>query len=289
MEMIKKIIAFLDEIKKVDDINLDVSGEDTIRILLEKSSNNETFIKKFIDSASKNNDLEIKEEDAYVIFLTTLRCQWTRSEKSSGEGYLDGGFTFKGLGEIYLKDQKFWEKEIKKISKLDNITLNNKLIESLKVIESQFLFLNLDAIQLPYAGCVVLEENRKLPKKFYYFDGGIVFKLNLFSFDDYINALIYTAGVKGWQYFYINPNDLIDLNNKTNYFSWTIKTSNIDERINNLTYHEDIQIDRLNLLIEYLERCVNILPKTFNFLDFSHHKNHLNELKKLHSKIRGND
>ena len=81
--------------------------------------------------------------------------------------------------------------------------------------------------------------------------------------------MIASAAVRCWQYFYVDPELIINKSKGLSYFTWVLYLkTRLDNDLISMNYVENAQYDRLDLIAEYLERCVRILPDTFP----NHHK-----------------
>ena len=129
----------------------------------------------------------------------------------------------------------------------------------------------------PQFGCVILEKG-KLPDSFYYYDSGFVYPLSFKTYEEYVKGLISSGSVICWQYFYIDLALIISQNQHVKHITWSQHIySRLEDGLDSIHYKKDSKYDRLDLINEYLERCVRLLPKTFPFLDFTHHKKHYSE------------
>jgi len=125
----------------------------------------------------------------------------------------------------------------------------------------------------------VYPNDKTFPNEFYYYDGGIFYPLPFKSYDEYISALIANAGVVYWQYFYIEPEEIIGKNKGLNYMTSDLRigTRKVDN-INIYQYNPEYQFDRLDLIVEYLNYCVQYLPDAFPTINFEHQKKYLQSL-----------
>ena len=221
-----------------------------------------------------------KNQD-YLYCLQGQAIRWSRSEQKSGEGTLGGGFYVNGVIDIFLYPIDFWEGAVREFSDigceyLADIPENMRWFES-TVAHNRPLY-------APHYGCVLFEPP-SFPDKFFFYDSGFLFPLPFASFEEYFLAMIDSAAVKCWQYFYIDPEDIIKKNRDVSYITWSLHVAtHLDEKMRRLTLDETVKYDRLDLINEYLERCVRLLPTSFPFIDFSHHREYYSRFKGLYDK-----
>lgn len=286
MNKLELLIALAQKTSKSELVKMTEKGKATIDKLIQKVDKNSALLADFANDFFNQYKIHLKEEDYDVLFLTTYGLEWYRPETFSKEGYLEGGFSFNGLEDLYSNNPHFWKDAVNDFIKFQpKKKVDYSFLECLRWLESTHHYSNPNSGNLPYTACVTLDEDR-LPSKFYFFDGGLVFELTIDSYDDYVKALTDSSGVTCWQYFYINPDEIIDKNIEVNYMTWVLKTSDLADGINDLAYDENITYDRLDLVAEYLERCIRLLPSTFPFLDFSYHKEHYRKFKVLYDQVR---
>ena len=235
------------------------------------------------NNISRINGFEFPSDHDYLFYLSSLNIRWYRPELKSMEGLLSGGTYINGIIDAFQLATPFWEKANQKfngfsLKDLPAIPLNNHWIES----PASFL----DAEYAPQYGCFEITPNH-FPDKFNYFDSGILHPLPFNSFENYFSALINTGMVKHWQYFYIAPKEIIARNKNLPYLTLSLhRSSNLHKNIRNLAFDESIIYDRLDLIMEHLEKCIRLLPKAFPFLDFSYHENHVRELTLLYEEFK---
>ena len=229
--------------------------------------------------------LELTEDTVRQFSVSSCALRWRRPATREKEGYLPGGFSFNGLTDIFESQASFWEKSVEEFKKVGEAHLiDRELLTKLRWIESPTPLI--EAWYNPQFGCVKFEEG-KFPDEFYFYDSGLIYLLPFQSFDEYIKALADSAAVIGWQYFYIDPELVIKKNNGVNYITWSQHiSSELEEGLKSLTIKTDTRFDRLDLIDEYLERCIRLLPGSFPFINFGHHKKYYSAFRKLYSKSR---
>lgn len=224
--------------------------------------------------------------------LTNILVRWHRKETQPLEGSLLGGCSFNDVlsllsGENFI----FWEESHKDFLPGELPEEEIQMVRKLRWLESPSSVH--EDLYTPMFGCVLYEED-KLPDRFFFYDSGYVFPMEIDSYGEYIEALSATAAVYCWQYFYIDPEliiakyksvrpDTIFISNAS-FFNPSMQryvSDNIDavpdrypafENGRARFWDEDNTIDRVDVIAEYLERCIRLLPETFPFLDFTHHK-----------------
>ena len=92
-----------------------------------------------------------------------------------------------------------------------------------------------------------------------------LFPLPFTSAEEYLRAMIASAAVECWQYFYIDPELVISKSKGLSYFTWDLHfRTELGHDLDVAYYVENAPHDRLDLIAEYLERCIRILPGTFS-------------------------
>lgn len=284
MDSIKNLYRLVNEIpNKAKDISIlkaDVKILDTL--FIGDSKKIEKLSRETIDELKEEYGISIDMSDVEFSYLTSCRFKWKRPEKET-EGYLEGGFIFNGLTDIFANNLQFWEKSIDEFVEFENKNLIDfNLIKELRWIESPVI--PTEAEYCPQFGCVKLEKG-KLPKEFFFYDSGIVYPLPFKTLNEYINGLTASGFVNCWQYFYIDPQIIIPKNKGIKYLTWSKHTSSrlVGEFASN--NNEDvIKHDRLDLINEYLQRCIRLLPASFPFMNFEHHERYYVRFKKLYEK-----
>ena len=224
--------------------------------------------------------LVLNKSQKNLFFIEDAELIWTRPAQESGEGYLSGGFYINGPLSIFLNPAKFWEDSLSFFEEIGKENLADIPI-NLRWIESTSLYT--EPSYNPHFGCVKFIQG-VFPNEFYFYDSGFLFPLPFTTFQEYFNAMIDSAAVKCWQYFYIEPETILNRNINKDYYTWALHIStNLDEKLRSIKYFENAKFDRLDLIAEYLKRCVRLLPGSFPFLTFDHHKEYFEGFRKLYN------
>jgi hypothetical protein len=229
----------------------------------------------------ENYDITLTNEQLDQYYLSSTSLKWRRPEQASGEGYLSGGFSFNGFTTLFKFQQEFWKASVSLFDQTgEDKYIDYDLLAKLRWIESPTPLIFRE--NTPQFGCVKLEKG-KFPDEFFFYDSGLVYPLPIASLDEYINRLIASASVRSWQYFYVDPEIIISRNKGLRYITWSLHTSSKSEPgIDKIQYNANIKADRLDLINEYLERCVRLLPESFPFIDFTHHQTYYENFKQLY-------
>ena len=120
----------------------------------------------------------------------------------------------------------------------------------------------------------------KYPFDILYLDRGRFFKTD-FSLESYYQAMIDSMAVCGWQYFYL---DFDEIKNKCADFKvgqrWlTIYPYGEGYAPSPLGHGVTKETSRLAAVVHHMEVCVYLLPKIFPDKDFSYHKQRLEDFK----------
>ncbi len=286
--MISLLIKFREFINQIENDSNGVILDSFTTAKLDKFLNNDmnSLLLKDIERRKANifNDagIIISKDQEYLFFLSTYQIRWYRPEKKPKEGILAGGTYINGVIDAFRFESPFWEHSLNKFNSLGLYEMF-EMPENLRWIESPSAFL--DAENTPHYGCFKLVKNQ-FPKEFYFFDNGLLYQLPFQSFEDYFSAQLACGMVKCWQYFYIDPNVIIEKNKNIPYMTWSLhQTSYLHENIRDLNFRSEIKNDRLDLIIEYMRRCIDLLPNSFPFIDFSYQIKRLKELLKLYDEL----
>lgn len=86
----------------------------------------------------------------------------------------------------------------------------------------------------------------------------------------------------GWQYFYVDPELLIRRNKALNYMTTDLrKGTRLVEDFRIYEYNPDYTFDRLDMIVDYLQRCVRFLPGAFPNLNLNHQRIFMERLESL--------
>lgn len=254
MNNLNKLLEFSGKLKETESIQTEIRGESTIQAFQKKIKKNSELLSDMVEDLKLQYGLDLKPDEADTIFLTSYGIEWSRPETFSKEGFLTGGFSFNGLSGLFEPASSFWKKTTEQFEQYNpQSKADTEQLSALVWVESQFHFANANTVRFPFATCA--EKNgSSLPES--------------------------------WQYFYTTPKNLIDKNNGISYFPWHLATSDLADGINDMNYRDEIKFDRLDLIAEYLERCIRLLPETFPSLNFEHHKTFYAEFKRLYDEVR---
>ncbi|MDO5976107.1 hypothetical protein [Flavivirga jejuensis] len=216
-------------------------------------------------------------------YLESCELHWSRSETEPDEGIITGGFFINGLRSMLIEPSDFWNQCKYAFEKAGQEELMD-MPDGYSWLEGTTALIN--PSYYPQYGCVKLGESHFLDN-FFFFDSGFFYPLPFKSLEEYFKAMISTAAVNCWQYFFIDPSIVIEKNNKVSYISWSnyFRSNHLKDQDHHI-FNSGLDIDRLDLIEEYLLRCVKLLPSTFPFLDFTYHKKYYEEFKKLYSNMR---
>lgn len=218
------------------------------------------------------------QELAFTLFSTSLIYQIV---DHYGPGNpLDGGFALGGVPAAMIAKSDRWKKwhsdflkyessSKEELELLDQLICYNRRVPSTSTLANDFY------------GCVI-PNAITFPSDFFLYDRGLIYRLPFRTYQGYIDAMIDCAAVNGWQYFYIDPQELIDKNRGLNYMTTSLKTSylHFDNR-SVYTYYPNLKIDRLDLIVEHLTYCIQVLPSAFPTMDFSNQVDHVNQIRNL--------
>lgn len=286
---IENLYEFVQDVKKNSKsfVRIDEIEAANLENFLELKTNSmhDPSIDSFVEFMEDIRGIKLNDEKKWIKYLR-INLTWTREAQETGQFLLKGGCYFNGITDVISsKPTTFFEYSLDKFLKYEEESKTDiNLIHKLRFIESPTSLQ--DATYTPYFGCVTLKE-KEFPTDFYFYDSGLVYKLPFITYEGYIDALIQSAAVNCWQYFYVNPQEVIQKNKGIKYITWGLHTrTRLDEDLAGLNFVPDAKYDRLDLINEHLKQCVELLPDTFPFLNFEHHINYYNEFKKLYEASR---
>lgn len=283
--MIKKIKLFIQQARtEADEIEVTLSDISTLD-LYENYTDEEfkhTFalpLRKFVEKMGGAPSTGTRE----VFYLTSTRLRWHRPERRPAEGYLAGGFAVNGMLDLLRGPSDFWKSStqvLKTVGQEDRV--DYELLKQFGWLESVTPVIFQE--YTPQFGCTMLDKETFL-NRFFFYDSGLIFSLPFKSPEQYFAALIDSASVECWQYFYVDPELIVSKSKGVKYITWALHTTtNVDVDLRGIQFKANSQYDRLDLVMEYLDRCVRLLPSAFPFLDFSHHKAHFARLKEIYER-----
>lgn len=274
-----------EKIKSLGSVEIEELDLSDLEYFIEQDGNysSDRWFSSFVQQV-KDGGIELSEKQQVLCYLS-IDLFWARWEQISNEGVLFGGMHFHGFTGVLDSGSEFSEDSMKTFLKYESEDKTDlELISELKYIESPKPPL---LSYTPQFGCVKLKTNA-LPNEFYFYDSGLVYELPFSSYEDYINGILASAAIVGWQYFFVNPKEIISKNHGVDYMTWSMHVDNtLDEKLKELgTHYPDAKYDRLDMIASYLERCIKLLPPTFSFLNFENHKKHYEEFKSLYDNFR---
>ncbi|MFK7920768.1 MAG: hypothetical protein AB8H47_02375 [Bacteroidia bacterium] len=228
------------------------------------------FVNKRRKKLSELYGLDTTPDHIPMFFTSGAHFEWVRGEQKPNEGLLKGGFSINGITDIFKDVVPFWESPLNRFENVgDQRKPSADSFSGLRWFDSPSFFN--DSRYTPQYGCIVLEDS-KWPSSFVFFDSGLQFEMATFSFEQYFGQLIASAAVVCWQYFFVDPDQIISKNKGLHYRTWERhKITLVDKELRKLNLNKDTHHDRLDLIMEYLERCIRLLPSSFPFIDFSYH------------------
>lgn len=239
-----------------------------------------------IETIEKECGVTFSLDDRKLPYIHSVRFFWQRPEQFHKEGFLQGGFFLCGLTDLFLMGRSdFYTPSLTHFLCYETTAKTDVgLIESVEWIESPVN--PLEGEYIPLFGCVKLEKG-KFPNQFYFYDSGIIYPLPFKSYKEYLTAMINSACVVGWQYFYVPSDLIVKLNEGLHYITWARHTTtSLGEEYGNLNPIQNPLYDRLDMINDSLERSARLLPQTFPFIDFSHHISYYEKFKQLYEESK---
>ena len=226
-------------------------------------------VEYFAEKIKNLVNIEFDDSNDFWLYISGLEIYWVRIARE-GKGSLAGGFYINGASMIFLTEQQeFWKDSEMLFDRFENKEEMLDDPRALSWIECTTAVRN--ALATESYGCTRIKDSADLDE-FYFYDSGKLYDLPFQSAEAYFDALFSSAAVECWQYFFVDPQVIIEKNKGLPYITWNLHyRSELRDDMYLFKYNPAIPYDRLDLINEYLERCVLLLPKSFPFLDFSHH------------------
>ena len=240
----------------------------------------EKRVRKRID----NIGLSLNADKESLFYLFSPELKWSKHGFKGKDGNwinpIDGGFCINSIYEILTSEQeKFWERASKKYQDYEPYTKEYfELINQLAWFDSPTSFV--DRAITPFYTCLKIEEG-KFPTAFYFYDSHLVYQLPFKTYEEYFETLFASTCIECWQFFYINPNELIKRSKGKCYFTVFLKSPKTENQ-SIINFEPEVKEDRLDVIHGYLEHCVTALPEIFPEKDFSYHINFFKEFNALY-------
>ena len=181
MNNLNKLLEFSGKLKETESIQTEIRGESTIQAFQKKIKKNSGLLTDLVEDLKIQHGLNLKPDEADIIFLTSYGMDWWRPERFSKEGFLTGGFSFNGLSGLFEPASGFWKKTTEQFEQYNpQSKADTKLLSDLVWVESQFHFSNVNTVSFPFAACAEKNE-RSLPEKFFFYDSGLLLDLPISS------------------------------------------------------------------------------------------------------------
>ncbi|WP_315058844.1 hypothetical protein [Chryseobacterium indoltheticum] len=228
----------------------------------------------FIASETKEDfiykwDREITDEDLKWLRISSLKLDW---ELTLENIYLYGGFKNWGFSDALAFPP---QPDYKSIA-CEHEFFNEEEKRFLK--EETNLFCKSAHGMGDGTYGIFHRTKEKYPFDILYLDNGRFFKTN-FNLDSYYQAMIDSMAVCGWQYFYLNFEEIKTKcgDFKVGYWLLYPYTEGLIE--SPLGRNITRKTSRLDAVFHHMEVCVYLLPKIFPDKDFSYHKQRLEDFK----------
>ncbi len=267
-KIFEHILNFVEYLEK-EGVGLSIISEKSdIESLQDTFNESPDILKPEIDRVNarikRRKNYELSNEQTLLYYTYKIKLLWTRSGQNPGEPVLHGGFAFNGLTDVLIMPTDFWAHSVNKFRK--NLSTEElAFLNKLSWFESPTP--HASSMYTPMYGCLELLENR-FPEKLFFYDSGTVYELDM-TIESYISNLLDSVALYCWQYFYINPEEIIKKNKGVKGTSWYMTME--------INFPEEN--DRLQNIIRYMEYCMEYLPGSFPDIDFSFHQKSLDKLK----------
>lgn len=261
--MISEVLNFVKYIKSKSDF---YTVEDNLDETLDFSEK----VFNFIASETKEDfvykwNREITNEDLKWLRISSLKLDW---ELTLENIYLYGGFKNWGFSDAlaFPRDPDY-----------ESIACEHEFFSE---EEERFLKEETNLFCKSAHGMgdgtygIFHRTKEKYPFDILYLDNGRFFKTD-FSSDSYYQSMIDSVAVCGWQYFYLDFEEIKTkcADFKVGYWLLYPYTEGLIE--SPLGRNINSETSRLDAVLHHMEVCVYLLPKIFTDKDFSYHKQRL--------------
>ena len=261
MSIKQQIINLLEKISTYDAINvLDNSLSPKSKAIRLKLVNRplDDLDLEFIKKYENKYNISIPDYDYWR--YSSLELSW----KKNDEPILYGGFNINGMTELFetkLGGSAF---------QIELETYEDLYAENLELKDFMWLTKQLATHDAHYG--IVHREYGKYPWDIYFLAKGSVFFMNI-SFEDYFKAMLDSFAIVGWQYFYIEPDELIARTNNQIMENFDYLFGDSEK------YSLPNTAPRINGILLCMEICAEWLPKLFPGNDFSYHQQRVSVLR----------
>ena len=292
MEINEKIIEFNNYLTKTNNLEVNSSLLMMEDYTLKRLSDDRLIDKrnriiKKIESL-KEKDIVIPENDEFLFYLFFPSIRWNTlgviSENNDLVKPVSGGFYLNSIYSILTSDNfPFWTKTDRYLEFEPRSNEDAQLLSDLAWFDSPTR-LKESGEYTPFFTCVNVKRN-VFSDKLYFFDSHFVYQLPFNNYEEYVKAMMRAASVECWQFFYIEPEELINRNLGKSYFTIFLSSYRIEGH-SKLHFNPEIKADRLDVIHEYLEQCVTTLPLIFPEMDFTYHKDYFEKFNALYLEAR---
>ena len=292
MEALKIINNHIKEIKESNLLEYEQSGnlfEDYLdkKLPSPRLDDLEELIQERIQEFKEDGYI-VDDEDIFLFYLFKANINWNKKGFKNNESWINpinGGFSFNSVRNICSsKKEDFWKNKLN-YSYYDEISRNDvNLLENLKRFDNPTPYKK-NANYTTFFTCLKKDSNGKIPNDWFFFDSHFIYQLPFNNYKDYLEAMVNSASVECWQFFYIDPEELINRNLGKSYFTIFLDSYKIEGH-SKLHFNPEIKADRLDIIHEYLERCVTTLPLIFPEMDFTYHKDYFEKFNALYLEAR---
>ena len=236
----------------------------------------------------KESYSNLADYNEFLFYLFSPKLRWKSAgfKNSNGDWInpIRGGFCLPSFyGVLTAENVPFWNKtsDYNKYSPRTEKEL--ELLKKLKWFDSPSPLTESGELT-PFFSCFEYESG-KFPDKLIFFDSHITYSLPFSNYSNYFKAMMDSVSVEYWQFFYINPQEIIEKNINKSYFSIFLESNKIKDH-SLIHFNPEIKADRLDIIHEYLERCVTTLPLIFPEMDFTYHKDYFEKFNALYLEAR---
>ncbi len=234
-KIIKPFEELMTELKDNGNIHVE---ENNLTYILEKAGRMD--LNEYDEWIKEDSEIQIPEDHLKYMLVSGLRLDWTNEKIMNKDTFfIYGSFFLHGMYEPIVSPSHFWEvynDPIKDEKQKEDLKKLGYFQRSAHGDDGTF-------------GCFY-RNSKDYPFPIYFYDNGIYFPMPL-NLDEYYEAMIFCKGVVLWQYFYLEPKDIIKGLDNEMCNNWISLYDDLDgnpKRVEGVIKHMNILIKQFPIL-----------------------------------------
>lgn len=255
-EKIQPFEKFITELEMNEKISVD---ENNLTYILDRCKR--MNLEEYDNWILEDCNIQVTKDHLDYMLSSGLILDWTNENVMKEKfSYIYGGFKLRGIYEPLVGKSFFWEpyqEDFKQNNQEETLTNLGYFQSSGHGNDGTF-------------GCFY-RKPKEYPFPIYFYDNGVYFPMSL-NLDEYYEAMLFCKAVVLWQYFYIDPKEIVTtLKNEkcSNWISLYDDLPNNPSRVEGLIKHMNILIEQFPVLfpdfdISFFEEKRDSLVKEYN-------------------------